>query len=216
MVAGFGGDGEAGRDRQAYAGHFGLGGAFAAWEVFHVAVAFGLAVAELIDVFHWVPPGCEWTVIISNSSIKSSSSEYWPSAAKAEWILPRFRHDCPSSSLKVKSRALTNQKPQVNSLRRRRRAAERAARGRADTGPPLRALGARQRLIRKALLEVSAFRQSGSEFTFNFVPRERFLRNLRLSKIPSTATATMLGDFFLRLLLEPLLELGRRIYLLLV
>ncbi len=47
--ADLGGDGEAGRDRQAHIGHFGEVGALAAEQVAHARLAFGLAVAEGVD-----------------------------------------------------------------------------------------------------------------------------------------------------------------------
>ncbi|KRT63159.1 MAG: hypothetical protein XU10_C0014G0016 [Chloroflexi bacterium CSP1-4] len=50
VVAGFGGDGEAGRHRQAGAGHLGQAGALAAEQVAHRRVALGLAGAPGVDV----------------------------------------------------------------------------------------------------------------------------------------------------------------------
>ncbi len=56
IVAGFGGDREASRDGETDASHLGEACAFAAEEIFHFAVAFGPAVAEVIDVFQTAPP----------------------------------------------------------------------------------------------------------------------------------------------------------------
>ena len=50
VVAGLGGDGEAGRDRQARVGHLGEAGALAAEQVAHPRVALGLAAPEGVDV----------------------------------------------------------------------------------------------------------------------------------------------------------------------
>ena len=50
VVAGFGGDGEAGRDRQAGLGHLGEAGALAAEQIAHGAVALGITGAEGIDI----------------------------------------------------------------------------------------------------------------------------------------------------------------------
>ena len=52
LAAGFGLDGEARRNGQTGVGHFGQAGAFAAQLVFHLAVTFGVAVAEEVNVFH--------------------------------------------------------------------------------------------------------------------------------------------------------------------
>ena len=52
LAAGFGLDGEAGRHGQAGVGHLGQAGAFAAQLVLHLAVAFGMAVAEEVNVLH--------------------------------------------------------------------------------------------------------------------------------------------------------------------
>ena len=49
MIASLRGDREAGGDRQADARHFGEARALAAEEIFHFAVAFGSAVAEIVD-----------------------------------------------------------------------------------------------------------------------------------------------------------------------
>ena len=50
VVAGFGGDGEAGRHRETGLGHLGEAGALAAEQIAHGAVAFSLTGAEGIDV----------------------------------------------------------------------------------------------------------------------------------------------------------------------
>ncbi len=50
VVAGFGGDGEAGRRGQTGVGHFGKPGTLPAEQVLHGAVAFGLAAAPSVDV----------------------------------------------------------------------------------------------------------------------------------------------------------------------
>ena len=49
--ADLGGDGEAGRHRQAETGHFGEPGALAAEQIAHAGFALGLAVAEAVDPF---------------------------------------------------------------------------------------------------------------------------------------------------------------------
>src|SRR5262249_58438756 len=51
VAADGGGEGEAGRHRQAEIGHFGQAGAFAAEEVAHAGAALGFAVAEAVDPF---------------------------------------------------------------------------------------------------------------------------------------------------------------------
>ena len=53
VVAGFRGDGEAGRDRQADARHLRETGALAAEQVVHVAVAVRFACSKKINVFHF-------------------------------------------------------------------------------------------------------------------------------------------------------------------
>ena len=56
-VADFGGDGESRRHGNSGAGHFGKSGAFAAQDIFHGAVAIGVAGSEAINVFsHFCSP----------------------------------------------------------------------------------------------------------------------------------------------------------------
>ena len=50
-IADFGGDGEAGRYGHSGAAHLGQASAFAAEDIFHLAVAVGLAAAECVNVF---------------------------------------------------------------------------------------------------------------------------------------------------------------------
>ena len=57
LAAGFGLDGEAGRHGQPGVGHLGEAGAFAAELVLHLAVTFGVAVAEEVDVLYGVLVG---------------------------------------------------------------------------------------------------------------------------------------------------------------
>ena len=64
--ADLGGDGEAGRHRQAEIGHFGKAGALAAQQIAHGGLALGVAVAEAVDPFAFgrsapgVPPPWAW------------------------------------------------------------------------------------------------------------------------------------------------------------
>ena len=57
LAAGFGLDGEARRHRQSGIGHLGQSGAFAAEFVLHLAVTFGVSVAEKVDVLHGLRVG---------------------------------------------------------------------------------------------------------------------------------------------------------------
>ena len=52
LAAGFGLDGEAGRHGKSGVGHLGQAGAFAAELVLHLAVTFGVSVAEEVNIFH--------------------------------------------------------------------------------------------------------------------------------------------------------------------
>ena len=70
-VADFGGDGEAGRHGHAGSAHFRESGAFAAENIFHLAVAVGCAAAKAINVFFhfWSPEVTisEKSAIVENS-----------------------------------------------------------------------------------------------------------------------------------------------------
>jgi hypothetical protein len=60
MGADFGGDGEAGRHRQAKLAHLGQARTLAAQQVLHPAFAFGLAAAEAVDPFRHLPTIPQW------------------------------------------------------------------------------------------------------------------------------------------------------------
>ena len=76
FAAGFGLDGEAGRNGQSGIGHLGQSGAFAAELVLHLAVTFGVAVAKEVDVLHGVLVGGR-SVQFSSSSAHRRSFTGW-------------------------------------------------------------------------------------------------------------------------------------------
>ena len=72
FAAGFGLDGEAGRNGKSGIGHLGQAGAFAAEFVLHLAVTFGVAVAKEVDVLHGVRVGSRCVQFSSSSAHRRS------------------------------------------------------------------------------------------------------------------------------------------------